>query len=70
MVKISIEVRSGVSRFEVAVSARSLRRALTIVRGRHPGLTAGVKFPIGPEGFFSGDPASRAGRVERMKTAA
>ncbi len=70
MVKVSIEVRSGASRFEVAVSAESIRRALTIVRGRHPGLTAGVKFPIGPEDFCSRDPASQAGRVERLKTAA
>ena len=70
MVKVSIEVRSGPSRFEVAVSAGSLRRALSIAGGQHSGRPAGVKLPIGPKGLFSGDPAAQAGRVERPKTAA
>lgn len=36
MVKVSVEVRKGSSRFAVAVSAGSPERAASIVRGRYP----------------------------------
>ena len=68
MVKVSIEVRSGTSRFRVAVSAGSVRRALGIPGGRHPGHVVGVRFPRDP---VAEHPAVRGGRVgvERSKTA-
>ena len=37
MVKVSMEVRKGASRFAVAVSAESIQRAVSLVRGRYPG---------------------------------
>ena len=36
MVKVSVEVRSGAARFGVAVRAKSVRRALSLMQGRYP----------------------------------
>jgi len=63
MVKVSMEVRKGASRFAVAVSAESLQRAVSLVRGRYPGGECRVLFPVNP-GNFTAQPA-RAGMVER-----
>jgi hypothetical protein len=52
MVKVSIEVHDGTSRFAVAVLAQSIEQALSIIAARYPGSVARVKFPINPEGFF------------------
>lgn len=60
MVKVSMEVRSGVARFCVAVRAQSIRRAVSLVGARYPGSEVGVKFPIAPESFFADDPIARA----------
>ena len=51
MVKVSIEVRSGVARFDVAVRAESIRRAMELVGGRYPGRDVRVKFPSVLEGL-------------------
>ena len=56
MVKVSIEVRKGASRFAVAVSAESFQRAVSLVRGRYPSSECRVLFPAEPAG---------AGMVER-----
>jgi hypothetical protein len=61
VVKVSVEVRSGAGRFEVAVRAESIRRAVEIVENRYLGTNVGVKFPIDPENLFVEDPATRAG---------
>ncbi len=66
MVKVSIQVHNGATRFDVAVRAESIRQAVSIVQGRYPGRDIGVKFPIDPEGFFVEDLA-RAGIVEQPK---
>ncbi len=63
MVKVSIEVRNGVTCFAVAVRAESIRRALSLVGERYPKGDVGVKFPIDPEGFFAEDPSGQAGIV-------
>jgi hypothetical protein len=52
MVRISVEVRNGTSRFRVGVQARSIREALGVVAGRYPDGVVEVAFPIEPEGFF------------------
>jgi hypothetical protein len=49
MVKVSIEVHDGTARFAVAVLAKSVRRALSIVAARYPGSVAKVTFPIEPD---------------------
>jgi hypothetical protein len=53
MVEIPIEVHSKTARFTVAVQAKSIQRALSIVAARYPGSVARVTFPIKPEGFFN-----------------
>ena len=52
MVKVSIEVHSETARFAVAVQAKSIQRAPSIVAALYPGSVASVKFPIDPEGLF------------------
>ncbi len=59
MVKVSIEVSSGASRFSVAVQAESIERAVSLLERLHPDRAYRVKFPIDPEGYFAKDPAAR-----------
>jgi hypothetical protein len=63
MVRISVEVRSGTTRFRVGVRAQSIREALSVVGGRYPRGEVRVVFPIAPEGFFSIRPSASAGIV-------
>ena len=64
MVKISIEVRNGTARLEVAVQAWSIQQAMSLVRERYPGADVRVRFPIDPEGFLVKDPPARARLIE------
>jgi len=59
MIKLSVEVRSGAARFDVAVQAESIQRALNLVTRRHPGSPCRVKVPIESEGFFVTSSADR-----------
>jgi hypothetical protein len=63
MVKVSIEVRNNATHFNVAVRAQSIKRAVSVVRGRYPRCDVRVKFPIDPEGFFVKEPAPQSGLV-------
>jgi hypothetical protein len=58
MVKVSIEVHDGTARFAVAVLAKSIQQALSIIAARYPSSAARVKFPIDPESFFVEDSAA------------
>jgi hypothetical protein len=58
MVKVSIEVHDGTARFAVAVLAKSIQQALSIVAARYPSSAARVKFAIDPESFFVEDSAA------------
>jgi hypothetical protein len=51
MVKVSIEVRSGSTRFRVAIRAESVQRAVELVGERFPGRDARVSFPSVLEGL-------------------
>lgn len=64
MVKVSIEVRKGASRFVVAVQAESIRRAVSLLEAGYPGADLRLKCPIEPEYFFVNDAAAQAGIVE------
>jgi len=64
MIKVSIEVQSGAARFDVAVHAESLRRALGLVSERYTVKTCRVKFPIEAEGFFITGPSAQVEMVE------
>jgi hypothetical protein len=61
MVKVSVEVRDGSTRFRVSVQAESLRRVLGLVRGRYPHGEVRLVFPMESEGFFTREPMALAG---------
>jgi hypothetical protein len=63
MVKVSVEVRNGATHFRVGVRAKSIRRALGVVRASYPNDEVRVMFPIEPDGFFVNGSA-RAEMVE------
>ena len=50
--KIAIEVRSGATRFKVALLAESIEGALELAKRYNPGKECKVVFPIDPENFF------------------
>jgi hypothetical protein len=51
MVKVSIEVRSGSTRFRVAIRAESFQRAVELVGERFPNRDARVSLPSVLEGL-------------------
>jgi hypothetical protein len=53
MKKVAIEVRSGATRFKVALLAESIEGALEIVKRYNPSKECKVVFPIDPESFFA-----------------
>ena len=52
MVKVSIRVQSGATRFDVAVVTVSAEQAVRLVRGRYLTSDVRVKAPTGPEGLL------------------
>jgi hypothetical protein len=68
MVRVSVEVRSGASRFRVGVQAQSIRKALSMVAGRYPQSVVRVAFPPEPEGFFVRAPLAAARVVGHEQT--
>ncbi len=70
MVRITVEIGDGATRYRVAVQAESIRRALEIVKGLNPGDDLKVKFPIDPETFFVEDRAATSGLIAREQPAA
>jgi len=65
MVRVSIRIREGASRFDVLVQAQSIRRAVGIAAARYPGADVRVSFPIYAEAFFVEEPGTRAERLRR-----
>ena len=52
MIRVSVEVREGTALSKATVQAESIREAVSIGKGRHPGHHVRVVFPIDPEDFF------------------
>ena len=65
MVRVSIRIREGASRFDVSVQAQSIRRAVGIAADRYPNAAVQVSFPIDAKAFFVDEPASRIARLRR-----
>jgi hypothetical protein len=63
MVKVSIEVRSGGARFDVALQAESIQQAVSFVQERYVKSSVKVRFPIQPESFIVEDCAAPRGLV-------
>ena len=55
MIRISVQVSSGTTRFGVTIQAESIKRALEIAARQNPGKVCEVTFPIDPETFFVED---------------
>ena len=55
MIRISVQVSSGTTRFRVAIQAESIEHALKIAARQNPGKECEVTFPIDPETFFVED---------------
>jgi hypothetical protein len=55
MIRISVQVSGGATRFRVMVEAESIERALEIAARQNPGKECKVTFPIDPEAFFVKD---------------
>jgi len=52
MIRISVQLSSGTTRFRVAIQAESIEQALEIAARQNPGKECEVTFPIDPETFF------------------
>jgi hypothetical protein len=52
MIRVSVQVSSGTTRFRVAIQAESIEQALEIAARQNPGKECEVTFPIDPETFF------------------
>ena len=63
MVKISIEVRSGAARFDVAVQAENIQRAVSLVQERYSKGSVKVKFPVESGSFLVEDRPARTRTV-------
>ena len=62
MAKVAIEVRKGAARFDIAVRARSMTRALSLAEGWDPGGEYRVRIPIDhPQSLFAEDLVAQAG---------
>ena len=65
MVRVSIRIREGASRFDVSVQAQSIPRAVEIAANWYPNAAVRVSFPIDAEAFFVDEPATRTARLRR-----
>jgi hypothetical protein len=67
MVRVSIRIREGATRFDVSVQAQSIRRAVRIAADRYPGADVRLSFPIDAGAFFVEEPATRTARLGRER---
>ena len=68
-----MEVRSGAARFDVAVQAESIQRAVSFAQKRYFKGSLKVRFPLEPESCFGVDRLARRGIVgieDRARVAA
>src|SRR5215210_457394 len=53
VIRVSVEVCSGATRFRATVCAEGIEQALSVVSAHYPSAEATVLFPIDPEVFFA-----------------
>ena len=70
MIRISVEVGQGATRYRVAAQAESIERALEIVERQNPGCEAKVAFPIDPEMYFVLDTGATTGPINQEQEVA
>ena len=67
MVRISVEVSSGATRFRVSVQAQSIERALEMVQRQNPAKDCEVRVPLDAESFFVEEASvARVGAVGKV----
>jgi hypothetical protein len=64
MIRVSVDVFSGLNHFRAAVWAESIEQALNLTGIHYPGCETRVVFPIDPESFFGGSSASAPEMIE------
>ncbi len=71
VILVSLEVRSGRTRFMQKVQAESIKQAVSLANTRYPGCEARVLFPIDSGAFFVEEsaPAPGAVRLEALEGA-
>jgi hypothetical protein len=67
MVRVAIEVRSGVARFRVGIQSSSIQRAVSLAQNLYSASDVRVIFPIDPERLFVEDVLAKEGLVEGGK---
>jgi hypothetical protein len=67
MVRLAIEVRSGVARFRVGIQSSSIHRAVSLAQNSYSASDVRVIFPIDPERFFVEDAFTKEGLIEGGK---
>ena len=55
MIRISVQLSGGTTRFREAIQAESIKQALEIAARQNPSKECQVTFPIDPEPFFAED---------------
>src|ERR671912_569104 len=67
MVRVAIEVQSGVAHFRVGIQSSSIQRAVSLAQNLYSASNVRVIFPIDPEGFFVEDVLAKEGLIEEVK---
>jgi hypothetical protein len=65
VVRVSIEVRNGATRFRVGVQTASIQGAISLVKAYYFAADVRVIFPIDPECFFVKDAIAKEGLIRR-----
>jgi hypothetical protein len=68
VVRVSVEVRNGATRFRVGVQATSIQGAINLAKSYYFAGDVRVIFPIDPESFFVEDAFAKDGLIEVGKT--
>lgn len=64
MIRISVEVSSGVASFRAAVWAENIEHAVDIASTQYPRSEVRILFPIDPETFFAGDSGATVNQIQ------
>jgi hypothetical protein len=67
MVRVALEVRSGVARFRIGIQSSSIQRAVSLAQRLYSASDVRVIFPIDPERFFVEDVFTKEGLIEGGK---
>ncbi len=64
MIRISVEVSSGVASFRAVAWAENIEHAVAIASAQYPRSEVRILFPIDPETFFAGDSGAMVNQIQ------